>query len=190
MTGREIFKKYESIFDVLVKIEYIFPRKVREWQFNSIRMKSGKSVIFLRYILIRTLAKKVGKNVSIFQGVYLENIEELIIGDNVSIHQMCYLDAEGGLEIGDDVSIGHRCTILSSNHRYDLADVPIKYQGMILKKTILKNNIWIGCGTTILPGITIDTGCVVGSNSTVTKSIEKNSVVVGNPAKIIKKRIK
>lgn len=142
-----------------------------------------------RYILIRTLALKCGKNVVTFPGVRFENIQNLAIGDNVSIHQMCYINAEGGIEIGNDVSIAHRCTLLSSNHRYDDVMIPIKYQGMVLKKTILKDNIWGGCGVTILGGVVVENGCVIGSNSTITKNVSENSVMIGASAKLMKGRI-
>lgn len=72
---------------------------------------------------------------------------------NVSIHQMCYIDAEGGIEIDDNVSIAHRSTILSSNHGYADVDITIKYQGMILKRTILESNVWIGAGVSIMAGV-------------------------------------
>ena len=103
---------------------------------------------------------------------------------------MCYIDAEGGIEIGNNVSIAHRSTILSSNHGYTDPIIPIKYQEMTLAKTIILDNVWIGCGCTILAGVEIGSGTVIGANSIVTKSIPENSVAIGSPAKRIKSRIK
>lgn len=48
-------------------------------------------------------------------------------------------------------------------------------------------NTWIGEGVVIMPGVTIGEGCVIGANSVVTKSIEKHSMAVGVPAKVIKR---
>lgn len=189
MNGRTFFKKFGNIIDGLVVVQNIVPKRIRKYELKRICNKPGKVAMIRRYILLKTLAKYVGRNVAIFQGVYFENVEQLSIGDNVSIHQMCYIDAEGGIDIGNDVSIAHRTTILSSNHGYNVLDVPIKYQSMSLKRTTLKDNIWIGCGCTVLAGVCIESGCVVGANTTVTASIDENSVVVGNPAKIIKKRV-
>lgn len=189
MNGRQLFQKYGKLIYLVVEIEKKLPKRFRKKQFARLRNKDGKLAMFRRYVLLKTLAKSVGDNVSIFPGVFFENIENLILGNNVSIHQMCYLDAEGGIEIGDDVSIAHRSTILSSNHSYKDVLVPIKYQDMILKKTVLHNNIWIGCGCVILAGVNIQSGCVIGAASTVTCNIEKDSVVVGSPARIIKKRM-
>ncbi|MCM1170968.1 MAG: acyltransferase [Clostridium sp.] len=189
MNGRKIFQKYNKLIYLIVELEKKLPKRFRKNQLARLRNKDGKLAMFKRYVLLKTLAKSVGDNVSIFPGVFFENIENLTIGNNVSIHQMCYIDAEGGIEIGDNVSIAHKSTILSSNHSYKDMVVPIKYQDMILQKTVLHNNIWIGCGCVILAGVNIQSGCVIGAASIVTHNIEKNSVVVGNPAQIIKKRM-
>lgn len=189
MNGRQIFEKYEKAIGFMLKATFILPKGLRKSCLNMLRYRNGTISMFSRYLLLSSLAEHVGKNVSIFPGVYFEHIERLRIGDNVSIHQMCYIDAEGGVDIGSDVSIAHRCTILSSNHSYQDKRIPIKYQKMNLNKTVLKNNIWIGCGCTILAGVEIGDGCVIGANSTVTRSIPENSVAVGSPAKRIKSRI-
>lgn len=188
MNGRVFFGKYYMIIENITRVVKLLPPQYRKWRLKGLCYKEGNIVMLKRYIFLKSLAKKVGKNVSIFPGVYFENIEKLTIGDNVSIHQMCYIDAEGGIEIGNNVSIAHRTTILSSNHNYADINIPIKYQGMILKNTIIENNIWIGCNSVILAGVHIEDGCVIGAGTIVSKNIEKNSIAVGCPAKIIKKR--
>lgn len=188
MTGREIFQKYNCIISVLVGATRRLPRKIRIWLYNSNRNRDGKMGMLIRYLVVSSLAKEVGINVAIYPGVFIQNIENLSIGDNVSIHQMCYIDAVGGIEIGNDVSIAHRSTILSSNHGYQKLDIPIKYQEMELAKTTIKDNVWIGCGCSILAGTEIGGGTVIGANSTVTKSIPENCIAVGSPAKVIKTR--
>ena len=188
MNGRNFFEKYNKYIKLLVCIEKKLPQKYRKRKLEKIINKHGRIAMLKRYILISTLAKKVGVNVAVFPGVYFEHIENLSIGNNVSIHQMCYIDAEGGIDIGNDVSIAHRTTILSSNHSYSEHNVAIKYQKMIFNKTILENYIWIGCNCTILAGIHIGEGCVIGANAVVTHPIDNNSVAVGNPAVVIKRR--
>lgn len=189
MTGRELFEKHSRQIGILSKAISLLPKKIRERILEKIRYKSGSFAMMKRYLLVRSLAKKCGNNVAIFPGVYFENIENLEIGTNVSIHQMCYIDAEGGISLGNDVSIAHRSTVLSSNHVYSKEDVPIKYQGMKLEKTIIKDNVWIGCGCSIMAGIIINSGSVIGANSTVTRDVPENVIVGGSPAKIIKMRI-
>lgn len=188
MNGRELFDKYGKVISFAVRMLGRFPKRFRIWLLNVNRNKSGNVGNFIRYVSVATLAKHVGSNVAILPGAYFEYIENLVLGDNVSIHQMCYIDAEGGIEIGDNVSIAHRSTILSSNHGYMDPLIPIKYQEMTLAKTIIRDNVWIGCGCTILAGVEIGSGSVIGANSTVNKSIPENSVAVGSPAKRIKSR--
>ncbi len=156
---------------------------------DALRNRTGSLAMMRRYLLIKKLSKKCGNNVAVFPGVYLENIEELEIGNNVSIHQMCYIDAEGGVSIGDNVSIAHRCTVLSSNHLYKDSNVPIKYQGMSLAPTTIRDNVWVGCACVVLAGVTIGPGSVIGANSTVLKDIPENVIAGGSPATILKMRI-
>ncbi len=189
MTGRELFRKYGTLVQLIIRILKRLPKTFRRNRLDAACMSRGIIGQLKRYIWISTLAKSVGENVAIYPNVYFEHVEKLSIGNNVSIHQMCYLDAGGEIEIGNDVSIAHRSTVLSSNHRYSNPDEPIKYQGMRKLKTIIDNNVWIGCGVTVLAGVHINSGCVIGANSVVTKSVESNSVTAGNPAKHIKNRI-
>jgi acetyltransferase-like isoleucine patch superfamily enzyme len=101
---------------------------------------------------------------------------------------MCYVDATGGIAIGNDVSIAHGTSIMSTTHKYENIDIPIKDQGFNSSKTVIRNNVWIGAKATILSGILIESGSIVAANAVVTKDIAKNTVVGGVPAKIIKER--
>lgn len=188
MNGRELFKKYSNLIDLLSKWTAKLPKRYRSHRLDTLRNKPCSLAMLRRYLLVKSLANKCGSNVAIFPGVYLFNIENLEIGENVSIHEMCYIDAEGGISIENNVSIAHRSTVLSSNHIYSELDTPIKYQGMKLEKTVIKQNVWIGCGCSIMAGVTINSGSVVGANSTVTKDVPKNTIAGGSPAKVFKTR--
>ena len=63
---------------------------------------------------------------------------------------------------------------------------PIKRSLFSKGPVIIGNNVWIGSGVIILPNVTIGDNCILGANSVVTKSFEKNSVIAGNPARLIK----
>ena len=189
MNGRELFQKYGIAINNIVRVVKIIPVSKRYVLLNKTRYYDGKLEFLIRYLIVASLANSIGTNVAIFPGVYIFNIENMKIGNNVSIHEWCYIDAEGGITIGDNVSIAHRCSILSSNHSYDNQNVPIKYQEMSLSKTIINDDVWVGCGSVILAGTIINSGCVIGANSTVTKAIPSNSIAVGSPAKVIKNRV-
>ena len=76
----------------------------------------------------------------------------------------------------------------ASNPKFDNLDEPIKNQGVECRGIYVGNNCWIGAGAVLLDGVTVGDGCVIGANAVVTKDIPDNSVVVGSPAKIIRKR--
>lgn len=186
--GRDKFNRFKSVIIFISKILMYLPLKMRLGLFNLFRNASGVIGIGIRYILIRSLAKRCGDNVSIHKGTYILSPQNMKLGNNISIHPMCYLDATGGIEIGNDVSIAHSVTVMSTSHSYSDREVPIKDQMLEAKKTKINNNIWIGAKSMILAGIEISDGVVVGASSVVTKDVEKESIVVGNPARILKKR--
>ncbi len=93
----------------------------------------------------------------------------------------------GPVWIGDYVQIGQHVLISGLNHRYENTDITIAEQGIEVTPVKINNNVWIGANAVILPGITIGEHCVVGAGSVVTKDVPPFSVVVGNPAKVVKK---
>lgn len=186
--GRDKFDKYSQLIYILYKIVNTLPRKIKNKLFLSTRNINGVSGLVIRYILLKSLCKTCGVNVSVHPGSYLLNIADLSIGKNVSIHPMCYIDASGGIEIGDEVSIAHSTTVLSSEHIYQDINVPIKNQGIEYKKTTIESDVWIGAGCRILAGGIIREGSIVAAGAVVKGEIQSNSIVGGIPAKLIKKR--
>lgn len=130
---------------------------------------------------------KRGRNVRIWENCQIDSPRNLKIGSNVSINRNCIINAAGGVDIGDETLIGPMVIIYSQNHRFDKSDLPISKQGYTLKKVIIRNNVWIASRATILPGVTIGENSVIGSNALVSKNVPPNSLVVGNPGKVIKK---
>lgn len=186
--GREIYFKVKPFLIGLSKLCNLFPVKVRIKLFESVRMIKGKKGIAIRYIFLKSLCKECGDNVGVREGVYIYNPQKLSLGNNVSINPMCYLDALGEIKIGNDVSIAHGVTIMSTSHNYEDLECPIKDQGCKTKNVIIENNVWIGAKATILYGIKIGQGSIIGANAVVTKDVESGNIVGGVPAKFIKKR--
>ncbi|WP_165614878.1 acyltransferase [Flagellimonas flava] len=114
--------------------------------------------------------------------------ERLTIGNDVGINHHCFIGVRGEVRIGNNVIFGPRVTILSENHNYTALDIPIKNQGETRYKTVIEDNVWIGANAIIMPGVTIAEGSIIASGAVVTKDTEKNSIVGGVPAKLIKKR--
>lgn len=141
----------------------------------------------LRYLALYRLAKKCGEKVIIFPGVYLKNIENLELGTNITIHEMTYIDAYGGVKIGNDVAISHGVSIVSFDHDFEFDKSNFKNCPPLNGKIVIQNNVWIGAGARVLRNVTISDNCIIGASSLVNRSCDKNSLVAGVPAKLIKK---
>lgn len=95
----------------------------------------------------------------------------------------CYYQAINGIEFGEGTIWANNCSFISANHSFkDLSEHDKT------AKIIIGKNVWIGSQCVILPSVQINDNSIIGAGSVVTKSIPKNSIAVGNPAKIIAKR--
>lgn len=99
-----------------------------------------------------------------------------------------FIECSGGVEIGKYFHVGRGLTIFSSNHNYRSAK-SIPYDEVdILKPVVIEDCVWIGSNVSIVPGVRIGEGSVVGMGAVVTKDVPPGSIVGGNPAKIIGNR--
>lgn len=117
----------------------------------------------------------------------------IIIGDNVTIQKDCHIGAIDKIVIGNNVLMGSKIFISDHAHgdtsrdstSLPPLDRPLRSKGPIY----IDNNVWIGEGAVILSGVTIGENSIIGANAVVTKSVPKNCVAAGNPAKIIKELV-
>ena len=136
----------------------------------------------IRKLFSKLINKKVDKNFRLFPPFYTDCGVNISIGKKVFINACCKFQDQGGIEIGDNVLIGHNVTIATLNHDFN----PSKRNSMIAKKVKIGSNVWIGSNSIILPGVVIADGAIIGAGSVVTKNVLENTIVAGNPAKIIK----
>lgn len=127
-------------------------------------------------VLIRE-NNKIGNNVSVGSGSNIEH--DIEIGDNVRIHSNVFVPEF--TKIKDRAWIGPGVAI--TNILYPICKNSKKY----LKGPTLEEDAKIGANSTILPRIKLGRGCLVGCGSVVTKDVPEGMMVVGNPAKVIKK---
>lgn len=88
------------------------------------------------------------------------------------------------ITIGEDVQIGPNVQLLTPTHPLDPEPRRAKYEAA--KPITIGDNVWLGGGVVVLPGVTIGENTVVGAGSVVTKDLPANVVAVGNPAKVIR----
>lgn len=110
------------------------------------------------------------------------------IGSDVLIDDNCFITAQKLIEIGNHVQISAYSFITDFNHNFSRRNVPINKQGCSSFSVVIEDDVWIGAHSSILPGVRIGKGAVIGAGSVVTKSVKPYTVVAGNPAKEIKKR--
>lgn len=123
----------------------------------------------------------IGEGSRVMPPVTVVRGKNVKIGRNVVVMNNALFMAAGGITIDDDVMVAANAQIITNNH--DLYDHAI----LTCKPVHLKRNCWIGAGATILPGVTIGENAVVGAGSVVTRSVEDNTVVAGNPARVVKR---
>lgn len=90
----------------------------------------------------------------------------------------------GRITIGDDVQIGPNVQLLTATHPIEPEPRRSKWEGS--KPITISNNVWLGGGVIVLPGVTIGENSVVGAGSVVVKNLPANVVAVGNPARIVR----
>lgn len=81
--------------------------------------------------------------------------------------------------------MGRECFIYTYNHETSRTDIPMQEQGKSVEKAVcIGDDVWIGSRVTILPGVTIGNGAIIGASLVVTKYVPPYAVVCGNPQKL------
>jgi maltose O-acetyltransferase len=115
-------------------------------------------------------------------------IEHLIVGDNCRFAPGMLINAKGGVNIGHNVIFAPNVIVWSQNHHYKFSNLLPYDVGVINKPVTIGDNCWIGEGVKIAPGVSIGEGVIIAMGSVVFKDIPKLSIVMGNPAIVIKER--
>lgn len=134
--------------------------------------------------IIGKLFGKTKENFCVTAPFYCDYRYNIEIGENFySNHNLVILDG-AKVEIGDNVFIAPNCCITTAGHPINIDE---RNRGLEYAYPIkIGNNVWIGAGANILPGVTIGDNVTIGAGSVVNKSIPANSIAVGNPCKVIK----
>ena len=107
----------------------------------------------------------------------------LSIGDYVCIAPRVELYNKDKVSIGNSCVLSQDAYLCTASH-----DISSATMSLVVKPITIQDNVWIGAKATILPGVTIGEGAVVGACAVVAKDVPPWSVVVGNPARVVGKR--
>lgn len=112
-------------------------------------------------------------------------------GGSIEVNQNTFLGpytiiyGHGGVRIGKNCLIAMHSRIVSSNHTIPPVGVPIRSMPDQLYRTIIADDVWLGAGSTVLAGVTLHEGCIIGAGAVVTADIPANAIAVGVPARVI-----
>ena len=161
-----------------------------------IRYKLELILIFIKRIYFSF------KNIKIYHNTYFSNIifngkvviepycrligdPSIFIGKDFYMNTGCKLNGE--IYIGDNVLIGPNTIIWGKDHATDKSKL-ISEQNSYRKPIFIGDDVWIGANVTILKGVKIKRGAVIGAGNVVIKDVPEYAIIVGNPAKIVKYR--
>ena len=168
--GSDIFPMFDALAQEALKITF---------EMNS-RYHSPEE---LRELFSKLTGKKIDENFRLFPPFYTDCGKNITIGKNVFINMCCKFQDQGGITIGDECLIGHNVTLVTLNHDFN----PELRANLYPPPINIGKKVWIGSNSTILPGVTIGDGAIIGAGSIVTKDIPPNCIAAGNPCKVIRK---
>jgi len=140
---------------------------------------------FLRPMVARLFGAKIGPHTVLRKPIFIYKPQQLTIGHHVILTQELFIDSLDKVTIGDGVSMGPRITLITGTHEIG---PHIHRCGPITSNPItIENGCWIGAGVFIGPGVTIGAGSIVAAGSVVLRSMPADSMIAGNPARVIQK---
>jgi acetyltransferase-like isoleucine patch superfamily enzyme len=137
----------------------------------------------VRALFSDLIGKKVDDSFLLIPPFYTTCGLDISIGRNVFVNQNCTFYDLGGLDIADDVLVGPNVSIITSGHPVE----PSRRRTCVIAKPIvIERNVWIAAGATIIGGVRVGENSVVAAGSVVTENVPPNTLVGGNPARVIR----
>jgi len=137
----------------------------------------------VRGLFSELIGKTVDDSFLLIPPFYTTGGLDIRIGRNVFVNQNCTFYDLGGLDIADDVMIGPNVSLITSGHALE----PSRRRDFnIAKPIVIERNVWIAAGAIIIGGVTVGENSVVAAGSVVTKDVPANTLVGGNPARVIR----
>jgi maltose O-acetyltransferase len=157
---------------------------IRQKTKGLLRSYNLAEALLERQTILRQLLGQIGRDSIIeppFYCVYGQNIH---IGDHVYLNVSCVILDCNEVRIGHHVMMGPAVQIYTAAH---LLQAEARIQGWeVAKPIVIEDRVWLGGGAILLPGVTIGRNAVVGAGAVVSRSVPANTVVAGNPARVIR----
>ena len=177
--------KQEHGYIYSAKDEAIFNIVKDTVHYVEILNKLSNSEIQRRRDFLRTFVAKLDEGAMINSPFYMEFANHLEMGVNSFINYDCIMLNNAMVKLGDNVLVGPKVSFYTAMHPIDAKQ---REQWLVYAKPItVEDNVWIGGSATILGGVTIGKNAIVGAGAVVTKDVEPNTIVVGNPARVLRK---
>jgi len=206
--------QYELLILLLGNVAGSLGYLLRKKFYPKLFKEVGRSVIFGKGLVLRHPGRIVlGDRVAIDDYSLLDaggDTEGIVIGEGSIISRNCViqsktapitignsadigcnviLTANDRISIGNNVLIAGNCYIGGGRYRTDRLDIPIMNQGLYTNgPVIIGDDVWLGAGATVLDGVRIGQGCIVGAGAMVTKDLPEYAIATGVPAKVVKYR--
>lgn len=148
-----------------------------------------------RFSILRSMLGSIGRQSTVGRNFLCQCGKHISIGDKSVINDNCTMMDENHIHIGNQVLIAPNVQFYTATHPIDYSERFVENwdesSGELFFRTrslpiTVEDNVWIGGGSIILPGITIGAGSVIDAGSVVTKSIPANCVAAGNPCKVVR----
>lgn len=174
LAGRLYISHGEELFGERQKVKRVYDRVNNDWHLT----------IEEKQTLIKSIIGSYGDNFYMEAPVRFDYGYNLHVGHNFYANFDCIFLDGNRIDIGDNVMLGPRVSIYTASHPIDKDVRNALYE--FSRPIKIGNDVWIGGGTTINPGINIGSNVVIGSGSVVTKNIPSNVVAAGNPCQVIR----
>jgi maltose O-acetyltransferase len=149
-----------------------------------LRLHNLTEAVSERQTILRQLLGRIGQNSIIEPPFYCAYGRNIYIGNHVFLNVLCTILDCNEVRIGHHVMIGPSVQIYTAAH---LLQAEPRIQGWeVAKPIVIEDNVWLGGGAILLPGVRIGRNAVVGAGAVVTRSVAANTVVAGNPARLIR----
>lgn len=160
---------------------------------DEAQVSIGDDVTLRRNVEIRAHGRA---KIIIEDGVRIDRGVRILAANDAVVHlkEGCRLGLYSVLNGGDSITVGRKCLISgfvylqTSQHRFDQQGVAMRDQGYVHEPVVLEDDVWLGTHVVIMPGVTMGSGSIAGSNAVVTKSVPAGDVVGGVPAKTLTSR--